>query len=86
MGEDNLGIELINKDATINALIPILAELSVNPYTQGRIIGCILNQPKAYDVEKVVAELEKFQKEAMSCAVKWAYEKSINAVKRGGVE
>lgn len=49
-------------------------------------IGLVQTQPTAYNVDAVVAELGEFQKEAMSCAVKWAYEKSINAVKRGGVE
>lgn len=59
MGESNLGVELISKDGVINALIPIMCEFSIDPYIQGRIIGCILNCKIAYDVEKVVAELDK---------------------------
>lgn len=59
MGEDNLKIELVNKDDVINALIPILCEFSVEPYTQGRIIGSVLNCPIAYDVETVVEELKE---------------------------
>ena len=59
MEEDNLKIELISKDGVLNALIPIMGEFSINPYIQGRIIGCVMNCPIAYDVEKVVSELEK---------------------------
>lgn len=61
MGEDNLKIELISKDGVLNALIPIMCEFSIDPYIQGRIIGCVMNCPIAYDVEKVIAELKNLQ-------------------------
>lgn len=50
---------LINADETIKNLAPLLKEYVKNPYAQGIIIGNIANQPTAYDVEKVVAELEQ---------------------------
>ena len=43
MGEDNLKIELINKDKAINALIPIMCKHSIEPDIQDEIILCLLN-------------------------------------------
>ena len=59
MGEDKLGIELISKDATINTLLPIMSELSIDVDAQEKIVLAIMNQKIAYDMEKVVAELEQ---------------------------
>lgn len=97
MGESNLGIELISKNGVIDALVPILSEFSINPYIQGRIIGCILNCKIAYDVEKVLEQLEEEKEknfEAWKAAtdvfdlIKYgsalnAYGDAISAVKRG---
>ena len=88
MGDDNLKIELVNKDDVINALIPILCEFSVEPYTQGRIIGSILNCPVSYDVEKVVEQLEKLE-DTDTREVYFTHhielDEAIEIVKNGGV-
>lgn len=78
MGEDNLGIELISKDGIINALIPIMSELSIDDNAQGKIFLTIMNQKVAYDVEKVVAEIKELR-------VDDNY-KCIDIVRKGGVE
>lgn len=78
MGEDNLKIELISKDYVLNALIPILGEFSINPYIQGRIIGCVMNCPIAYDVETVVEEL----KELSNAEADYYYAKSNDVIDR----
>ena len=78
MGEDNLKIELINKDDVLNALIPIMCEFSINPYIQGRIIGCVMNCPIAYDVAKVVEEL----KELSNAEADYYYAKSNDVIDR----
>ena len=96
MGEDNLKIELINKDSVLNALIPIMCEFSINPYIQGRIIGCVMNCPIAYDVDKVVEKLEEvshweeaiFDKDGYCNDNIWEVvylDKAIEIVKNGGV-
>ena len=59
MDEDNLEIELISKEGIINALIPIMSELSIDADAQGKILLTIMNQKVAYDIENVVAELEE---------------------------
>lgn len=45
MGEDELKIELIDKDKAINALIPIMCEHSIEEDVQSEIILCLLNVP-----------------------------------------
>ena len=82
MEEDNLKIELISKDGVLNALIPIMGEFSINPYIQGRIIGCVMNCPIAYDVEKVVSELEK-KDDDCGCGKIHIWD-AIDIVKNGG--
>lgn len=43
MDEDNLKIELINKDKVINTLIPIMCKHSIESDIQDEIILCLLN-------------------------------------------
>lgn len=50
---------LIDEDTLIEELVKLLQIYVKNPYAQGIIIGNIVNLPTAYDVEKVVAELEE---------------------------
>lgn len=45
MGEDELKIELIDKDKAINALIPIMCEHFLEEDVQSEIILCLLNVP-----------------------------------------
>lgn len=45
MGEDELKIELIDKDKAINALITIMREHSLEEDVQSEIILCLLNVP-----------------------------------------
>ena len=84
MGEDNLGIELINKDTAINDLICVMSELSIEPYAQERIIGCLLNQKTAYDTEKVIEKLEVLL-DLVSGTHMFAVRQAIEIVRRGGV-
>ena len=91
MNEDNLGIELISKDGIINALIPIMSELSIDVDAQGKILLTIMNQKVAYDVEKVMNQLEenqtiKFHFTGEPPTQTIDYETAIDIVKRGGVE
>lgn len=86
MDEDKLGIELISKDTTINTLLPIMSELYIDVDAQEKIVLAIMNQKIAYDVEKVVAELEEesFPTHENYSAI-WL-DKALEIVKRGGVE
>lgn len=86
MGEDNLKIELISKDDVLNALIPIMCEFSIDPYIQGRIIGCVMNCPIAYDVEKVVTDLEEVSNRYLveDFGIKGIIQKAIYIVENGG--
>lgn len=88
MGEDNLKIELISKDDVLNALISIMCEFSINPYIQGRIIGCVMNCSIAYDVEKVVEQLGKLE-DTDTREVYFTHhielDEAIEIVKNGGV-
>ena len=45
MGEDKVGIELIDKNKAINTLIPIMCEHSIEGDVQGEIMLCLLNAP-----------------------------------------
>ena len=53
--EDNLIIELINKDKAINALIPIMCKHSIEPVIQNEIILCLLNIKE--DIEEEVKSI-----------------------------
>lgn len=98
MGEDKLGIELISKDATINTLLPIMSELSIDVDAQEKIVLAIMNQKIAYNVDAVVAEIQKKYcqkcRNILSVPNAEKYCKSVNCdigivcdiVRRGGVE
>ena len=79
-------MELIDRKALINQLkeenIPFNADIN-------EIINI---QPIAFDTEKVIAELEELHKKCENCPKfekvfrQVAFEKSIDIVKKGGVE
>ena len=77
-----------------DALIEILCGVN-NEIVKG-VIGTIQTQPTAYDVEKVVAELEEKRKEIQRCmnifgptvdlvAMDGAFISAIEIVRKGGV-
>ena len=74
--EDNLIIELINKDKAINALIPIMCKHSIEPDIQNEIILCLLNIKE--DIEEEVKSIfEKATQKAPSLYQDYYLEKEF---------
>ena len=85
--------ELIEKMGRVKFQTNLSEELHRNrPFLDyADVLGCIYNQPTAYDVEKVEAELEELQNDVKNY---WdddyykgkalAYEDAIEIVRRGG--
>ena len=75
-------MRLIDADALLEQIVKLN-----NVYVQGRMAYIIDNQTTAYDVEKVVAELEEaishFQDNG---DMRYGLQIAIDIVKRGGVE
>ena len=77
-------MRLIDADALIE-LIESGFDLQFDKITEKALVRMIREQDTAFDVEKVVVELEK-QITTYPSAVDWAYRKAIDIVKKGGVE
>ena len=79
-------MRLIDADALLEQIVKLN-----NVYVQGRMAYIIDNQPTAYDVEKVVAELENAHPinpypNDFSNGRDMAIKNAIGIVRKGGVE
>lgn len=85
---------LIDADALIKELVSneIQPSKDIENYIEGwcegynTVVDIINEQPTAYDVEKVVADIEEFYAEAEHYGFASALSDIVEVVKRGGVE
>ena len=87
--------DLIDRQAVIDLLKKSTSRDIEEVVVTEKNIKLIMDMPKAFDVEKVVAELEKARKDALFWSdweedyfsgKAYAYADSISIVKRGGVK